>query len=163
MSAGALDENEEKVYEVMTHSTGGKPVRRVRRVRAARPVVAGKWKGWVAVAILVLMMLVGLTVFIGTPVLSSYDQSHLEPMECTVTSARATADRFGSNNVVIETSDCGQLGFGVGVTEDNSAEIAAQINLGGKFSFEIGAGTRAMLGFFHAIGSPPDVYSFKKL
>lgn len=135
----------------------------MRRVRAAHPVVPGKWKGWVALAILVVGALLLITVFIGAPVLSSYDQSHLEPMECTVTSVRAAADRFGSNGVVFETSDCGKLGLSAGVTEDNSAEIAAQIVVGAQYTFEIGAGTRSMMGFFQSINISPAVYSFKKL
>ncbi|UIK87990.1 hypothetical protein [Arthrobacter polaris] len=82
-------------------------------------------------------------------------------MECTVTSVRAAADRFGYNGVVFETTDCGKLGFSAGVTEDNSAEIAAQIVVGARYTFEIGAGTRSMMGFFQSINITPTVYSFK--
>lgn len=148
---------------VMMHSTGGKPVRRVRRVRTARPVVPGKWKGWVALAVLAVGALYILTIIIGMPVLASYDKAHLESMDCLVTSATNTQAQYNGHWVAIETSDCGQLALRGGVTRANSDEIAAQINVGGKFTFEIGAATRSMKGLFQSINITPAVYSFKKM
>lgn len=121
------------------------------------------WSGPLLLAVTAAVVLLVLTITIGTPLLTSYDKAHLQSMECTVNKAWATAGRFASNGVEIETSECGQLTFRTGVTRANSDEIAAQIKVGGRFIFEIGAATRSLTGFFHAIGSPPEVYSFKKL
>lgn len=121
------------------------------------------WSGVLIIAATAALVLFVLTVIIGAPVLSSFDKSHLETMECTVTKATGSSDRFNSNSVVFETLDCGRLGFSVGVTRENSGEIASSIQVGERYIFEIGAATRATRGFFQTINITPAVYSFRKL
>jgi len=90
----------------------------------------------------------GALMIFGGPVIESRTQA---PITCTVTSSHASTARSGiktqssSAEVVIDTKDCGTLAMTNGVDFDNSAEIAAGVEVGHAYTFSTGAYSRVVL------------------
>jgi hypothetical protein len=117
----------------------------------------------VAVAILAISTVVLLGGFIiGPSILDNYDNSHPLEKSCKVSSAipetSSTVSRTGigrsTDQIVIESSDCGKLLLRKGITEKNRDEIASQFTEGDVHTFSIGEGSWTLRPIFKG---PPRV------
>jgi hypothetical protein len=138
---------------------GAKPRRSQRRDRL------------VAIGILVLVVLVPvLVIFVGPITLKAYDASHRVEVSCGVLSARTGAGSSHSvrgigsstNQVVIETSDCGTLTLRWGVTRDNKEPIADGFAPGTTWKFDVGAGSYRLYPFLNTIRQAVFVKDFRR-
>jgi len=114
----------------------------------------------VAIGILVLVVLVPVLVFFVGPItLKAYDASHRTVVACEVRSAHTGVGSSrsvngagsSSNQVVIETSDCGTLTLRWGVTSENKESIADGFAAGTTWKFEVGAGSYKLHPFLNNI------------
>ncbi|MCC3294931.1 hypothetical protein LJ756_09875 [Arthrobacter sp. zg-Y411] len=114
------------------------------------------------------IVVVGSAVIVGPWAVVSYDKSHRVSIECTVTGAeagRSSASARGSaswSQVSISTTDCGPLVLSSGINESNRDAVAAQLDDGGSFSFEIGVATQSLRWLTDPIGLTPTVWAFEK-
>jgi hypothetical protein len=125
----------------------------------------------VAVGILVLVVLVPvLVIFVGPVTLKAYDASHRTEVTCEVRSARTGAGSSrsvkgvgsSSNQVVIETSDCGTLTLRWGVTADNKQSIADGFAPGTTWKLEVGAGSYQLHPLLNDIRQAVFVTEFRR-
>jgi hypothetical protein len=109
---------------------------------------------WIA-AILLILAFFG----IGPVLLNAYDREHPVTKACEVTTAQAgsssTVSRTGiggsSEQVVVESKNCGELLLREGVNKDNSDEIASGLTPGNEYDFILGGGSvrlEKLLDFF---------------
>lgn len=136
-----------------------------REVAHGRPPKKHRIYGWMLILTIVV---VGSAVILGPWAVINYDKSHRVSIECTVTGAeggRSSASARGSaswSQVSISTSDCGPLLLSSGINESNRDAVAAQLNGGGSFSFEIGVATQSLRWLTDPIGLTPMVWAFEK-
>jgi hypothetical protein len=125
----------------------------------------------VAIGILVLVVLVPvLVIFVGPITLKAYDASHRTEVSCEVRSAHTGVGSSrsvkgvgsSSNQVVIETSDCGTLTLRWGVTADNKESIAEGFAAGTTWKFEVGAGSYQLHPFLNTIRQAVFVKEFRR-
>jgi len=125
----------------------------------------------VAIGILVLVVLVPvLVIFVGPITLKAYDASHRTVVICEVRSAHTgvgssrSVNGVGSssNQVGIETSDCGTLTLRWGVTADNKESIAQGFAAGTTWKFEVGAGSYQLHPFLNTIRQAVFVKEFRR-
>lgn len=129
----------------------------------------GVWRGRLrAISLLLVLLLVTVGIFIVPALMSNYDETHRAQIECTVTDAEggvASASARGAaswSRVLINTSDCGTLTLTTGITESNRDAVAGKLSQG-KFSFEVGASTKATWKVYDLFGLWPEVYSFQEI
>lgn len=127
-----------------------------------RRAVSRKRARTVTIAILaVLVVVVG-----GVFALPWLDRQGVESVRCTVLSAEAGSSSaagkggIGSDLVWIETSDCGRLLYTDGVTPKNRDQLAAELNRGGTFDFDMGMISRWLKSAGSPLGRTPEVRSF---
>jgi hypothetical protein len=149
---------------------GGYSWRSMPRRREAGMRSPKRSKNNLIVAAIVLgPLILGVGLFVVAPTAHiQYDETHQTDVTCTVTSAeggvRSSVSRIGAGSsraqVEIRTDDCGVLRLQEGVTEDNSAEIAARLTPGGHYVFTIGEGSWSARGAFELLGKSPLVYGY---
>lgn len=94
------------------------------------------------------------------------DRQGMESVRCTVLSAEAGstsgAGKGGTGSAVvwIETSDCGKLIYSDGVTPQNREHLAAELNRGGTFDFDMGMVSRWLKSAGSPLGRALEVRSF---
>ena len=114
------------------------------------------------------ILVLGLVVVAAPWVVTSYDKEHHVSIECNVTGAEgglSSASARGSatwSQVSISTSDCGSLVLSSGINQSNHDAIAAELAVGGEFSFEIGAATQSLRWLTDPIGMTPAVWAYEK-
>ncbi|MFL4474224.1 hypothetical protein ACIPVK_09510 [Paeniglutamicibacter sp. MACA_103] len=97
-----------------------------------------------------------------------YDQSHTVPIECTVVSADGGKSRGGPRGgaggyaVSISTKECGDFRMSWQVTEDTADDIAAELEPGNIYTFQIGENQNKILNLTQKLGIGSAVYSFEK-
>lgn len=104
---------------------------------------------------------------IGPSVLRAYDDAHPMTKTCQVTSANpetsSTVSRTGiggsNQQIVIESGDCGTLLLRMGVTEENRADLTAELTSGDDYHFIIGEGSWNIRGLLRILGVTPEVQS----
>lgn len=115
------------------------------------------------------ILLLGLAVLGGPWAITSYDKGHHVSIECNVTGAeggRSSASARGSaswSQVRVSTSDCGSLVLSSGINQSNRHAVAAELAMGGKYSFQIGAATQSLRWLTDTIGMTPVVWEFQKI
>lgn len=110
---------------------------------------------WVGIVVLVLAFF-----GIGPLILDAYDRQHPLTRTCQVTSAEAgsssTVSRTGvgssSEQVVIESNDCGELLLREGFDKGNSPEIANTFESGRQYDFILGGGSVRLRGLLDLFG-----------
>jgi len=119
----------------------------------------------IAVAILAISTVVLLGGFvIGPSILENYDNSHPLEKSCKISSAipetSSTVSRTGiggsTDQIVIESSDCGKLLLRQGISERNRDEIALQFTEGDVHTFSIGEGSWTLRPFLKALRVSPE-------
>lgn len=133
-------------------------------------VRAKRGKRFLAIILLVLIVLVPVGIIGGGTVLKSYDAANRMHPTCTVRSAHSGIDSsrslkgVGSSTaqVVFETTDCGTLVLLWGVTRDNQEKVAASISPGGRYTFDVGAGSFKIHDFLNAIKQAVYVKKFER-
>lgn len=110
-----------------------------------------------------------LAVLIGRSSISVYDRSHVIRVTCEVTSAqggiggssstRGVGTRF--DQVEIASSDCGDLVLRRGVTGENKADIAHELERDRRVSFRIGELSYHWRAVLPRIRIPVYVYSYR--
>jgi hypothetical protein len=130
-----------------------------------------RWDRFVAIGILVLVVLVPVfVIFVGPITLKAYDASHRTEVTCEVRSGHTGVESSrsvrgvgpSSNQVVIETSDCGTLTLRWGVTADNKESIAEGFAAGTTWKFEVGAGSYQLHPFLNTIRQAVFVKEFRR-
>ena len=122
-----------------------------------------------AIAILVVLAAIGITLVFGPFALRSYDKGHPSSVQCTVTSAQGTTGSFRSSRgaggsfdqVVILTENCGKLVLRQGVTASNKAALAAQIAGKSEQVFIVGAASKRLRGVLQAVNQSVIVMGIK--
>ncbi|MET3635616.1 MULTISPECIES: hypothetical protein [Curtobacterium] len=120
-------------------------------------------------AVLALIVFGPLALLIGGPLaLVAYDKSHLISIDCTVTSAesavgstRSSKGIGSSMNQVFIKTNCGEFVLGAGVTTVNRAEIANELDRGGRYEFDIGGGSWRLRSFLEAVSIARVVYGYE--
>ena len=97
-----------------------------------------------------------------------YDESHHVWVECTVAEAegaKVSGSRQGGgpyHRVYITTSECGELMYGTGITASSRDSVAAELEPGEKYSFEIGEVANAFRWLTNRFGVVPEIWSFEE-
>ena len=139
---------------VSGHPSGKSPVLSRRQVWFLRTVMLG-------------IVLLGLLVIGGPITITAWDAGHRGSIECTVSEAEGNYESGSyrtpsSWGVIIRSSDCGQLRMMEGIDESNSEAVAAELTPGGRFTFEIGAGSKNFLWLTDRLGMTTKAFSFEK-
>jgi hypothetical protein len=101
---------------------------------------------------------------VGPTIVGTYDKNHQVRLDCTVTDAvaeRTSGSSRGSSprdRVIIQTADCGELLLREGINKLNRDAVAAELEEGERFSFDVGG---ASLKLRWAKLTPP-VWSYQK-
>ena len=125
------------------------------------------WKKFVGL----LALFVGLPVLlfgVAPGVLSDWDDSHRVRVDCTVERAAPTTSSsrslrgIGSTGVqiVVETSDCGDLLVREGVDRDTADVVAADLRPGRTYTFEVGQTAWALRGVTAFTNISPEAYDY---
>ena len=122
-----------------------------------------------AVAILIALAAIGITLVFGPFALRSYDKGHPSTLQCTVTSAEGAIGSFRSSRgaggsfdqVEIVTENCGKLVLRQGVTSDNKAALAARIESRSEQVFTIGGASKSLRGVLQALNQSVIVMGIK--
>ncbi|MDB6426707.1 hypothetical protein [Curtobacterium sp. 20TX0008] len=120
-------------------------------------------------AVLALIVLGPLALLIGGSLaLVAHDKSHLISIDCTVTSAESAAGSTrsskgigSSTNQVFIKTNCGEFVLEAGVTTANCAEIANELDRGGRYEFDVGEESWRLRSFLEAVGIARVVYGYE--
>lgn len=133
-----------------------------------RPTCAER-RAWLrfGAGVATLLCLVGV-LFVGPAVVRSSDAAHRTTITCHVTAAegevRSTHSRGITRTtpqVVVSTSDCGELLVREGVTRTNTEQIATRFHPLGRYRIEVGAASWHIRHLLQAIRRDPLVYGFE--
>ncbi|UWX97484.1 hypothetical protein N2K95_01965 [Arthrobacter zhaoxinii] len=117
----------------------------------------------------VLLLLSLAAVIVVPPLASLYDQSHRTRIECTVVEAegvKVSGPRNGGgpyHRVYITTAECGELLYETGITASNRDSVAAELEPGEKYSFEIGEVDNTFRWLMNRFDVSPEVWSFEEI
>ena len=125
-------------------------------------------KVWFLRTVMLGIVLLALLVIGGPLAIISWDAGHRESIECTVSEADGNYEpgsyRTPSSwGVTIRSSDCGQLRLMEGIDESNSEAVEAELTPGGRFTFEIGAGSKTFLWLTDRLHMTTKTFSFEKV
>ncbi len=120
---------------------------------------------------IVLMVAIVAFFFFGRGWIASYDKAHPVVLVCTISSAKASAVSTHSgrgigsytNQVDIQTANCGHLVIRDGVTSQNSDDIASAFSDGGKYRITLGEASLHLRGLLSVLGTVPEVRGYKRL
>lgn len=118
--------------------------------------------------VLVIVVPTGLF-FVGPLALGAYDDSHVVPLVCTVTSAQgqsaSVVSRTGiggsSPQVSIRSNDCGTLIVKRGITNANRDQVASQFVRGDRYEFTVGRASLNLRSVLRVIRVAPEVFGFR--
>ncbi|CEA06736.1 hypothetical protein BN1051_00103 [Arthrobacter saudimassiliensis] len=123
----------------------------------------------VAFGIMAAVLVVGGGGAAGPALVLAYDERNRVSIQCTVTNAVAgegSASARGSASwarVLISTSDCGTLSLTSGITSTNRDAVAAELDEGGLFSFEVGQSTESIAWTYDLFDILPRAYSYERI
>ncbi|MCQ2002103.1 hypothetical protein [Arthrobacter zhaoxinii] len=123
---------------------------------------------WFLRTVMLGVVFLGLLVVGGPLTITAWDAGHRGSIECTVREAEGSYEpgsyRVGASwRVIIRNSDCGQLIMMEGIDESNNEAVAAELTPGGRFTFEIGAGSKNFLWLTDRLGMTTEAFSFEKI
>ncbi|ROP72228.1 hypothetical protein [Curtobacterium sp. PhB115] len=144
--------------------TSEQPARRNKRsVRRDRITVV--------VGLIVVVLVPVLLMFGGPVALKLYDAGHRTIVTCSVSSAESAVGSSRSlrgvgtstNQIYIDTKDCGELVLRWGVTAANRESITRELSSGGSFRFDIGEGSYRLRGLLGVVRQAVFVKDFDKV
>lgn len=100
---------------------------------------------------------------------SLYDESHHVRIECTVVEAagsQVSGSRHGGGpyqRVYITTQECGEFMYETGITASNRDSVAAELEPGERYSFEIGKAANTFRWLTGLLGMASEVLSFEEI
>lgn len=109
--------------------------------------------------------------FFGRGWIASYDKEHPVALQCRISSAKASAVSTHSgrgvesftHQVDIQTSNCGHIVLGDGITSENSDEIAAGFQAGNTYRITLGEGSLNLRPLLSILGTVPEVRGYKRI
>jgi hypothetical protein len=109
--------------------------------------------------------------FFGRGWIASYDKEHPVALDCRISSAKASAVSTHSgrgigsftDQVEIQTSNCGHLVLRDGITSENSDEIAAKFQVGNTYRITLGEGSLILRPLLSILGTVPEVRGYKRM
>jgi len=122
-----------------------------------------------AIVILIALAAIGITLVFGPFALRFYDKGHPSTVQCTVSSAEGAIGSFSSprgaggsfDQVEILTENCGKLVLRQGVTANNKAALAADLESKSEQVFIIGEASKRLRGVFQALNQSVIVMGIK--
>ena len=123
------------------------------------------------VVAIALVLAVVLFFFFGRGWIASYDKEHPSALDCRISSAKASAVSTHSgrgvgsytDQVDIQTSNCGHLVLRDGITSENSDESAARIRVGETYRITLGEGSLNLRPLLSLLGTVPEVRGYKRV
>lgn len=129
-------------------------------------------RAWVILIVWVLGVLVSLALLLVWPyAMSSYDEGHKRALQCHVESAEkysgSTSSRTGLEAPVsyirVDTENCGTLVLQRVPTDRQQLAVAAELDEGGRFEFNVGASSYWFRDSLKLINRFPTAFDYKSL
>jgi hypothetical protein len=123
-----------------------------------------------AVAIALILAVVAFF-FFGRGWIASYDKEHPVALDCRILSSKASAVSTHSgrgigsytDQVDIQTANCGHLVLRDGITSENSDEIASKFRVGKTYRITLGEGSLNLRTLLSVLGTVPEVRGYKRI